>query len=287
MTSNEPPGPSDPQQEPGHLPPPPPLGPPAGSGSGFGPPEQPPIYGSGPVPPLPPVGPPTGFNDPFGYSATEAIGYGWHKLKQNAVFWPVATFVLFAALIAVDTAVSAILPGTSPVFDTDWDAEPEAFTFVTFGADMTSSIASSLVSFVLMAFFVRGALLETQGQKASFENIFRGIDYGQVLLVSILVNVGTVIGLVLCIIPGIIFAFLSTFALYFVVDQQQSAVDAIKSSFALVRGRIGDSLLTIILVFLVSLLGLLACCIGIIWAYPVGIMAMAYAYRRFLGHPVA
>ena len=57
------------------------------------------------------------------------------------------------------------------------------------------------------------------------------------VLLIILVGMGTSIGLALCVIPGILFGFASSFAIPIMADRGGSPVDAIKGSIAMVQAQ--------------------------------------------------
>ncbi len=81
------------------------------------------------------------------------------------------------------------------------------------------------------------------------------------------------------IIPGIIVAFLTLFAIYFVVDKDTNAVDSIKGSFNLVKNNVGNTIVLILLSIVVMIAGFLALCVGIFVAIPVLAIAWAYTYK--------
>src|SRR5690606_16087402 len=119
---------------------------------------------------------------------------------------------------------------------TSWFLEPgidpgetnplASFSLVSSLADLLSLF----ITFVISAFVFRGALDEVEGRRFDLAAAFGRVPIGPVLLTSLLLSVGVSVGLVLCIVPGIVFAFLSYFALLFVVDQNRSPVDAISAS---------------------------------------------------------
>ncbi|SKB09739.1 Uncharacterized membrane protein [Aeromicrobium choanae] len=288
MSTNEPPTGPDPETPDGPVPPPPPPPPsyggtsypppPPGDASGGGyppPPGGPSGYGAGGYPPPPPGG--SGFIEPF--SPTDAIGYGWRKFSANAGQWIIAGLAIFA--------VSVIFGLFSFLVQPDIDAnETNPFAGFNF-ASIVVNLLSTLATYVISAFIYRGALDETEGRPFSLADTFSRVPVGPVILTSLLVSIGITIGLVLCVLPGIIFAFLSYFALLFVVDENQSPVDAITSSVKLVSANLGQALLLALLSFVIVLIGACLCGLGLLVAYPVVTIATAYAYKKFRDQPVA
>lgn len=227
-----------------------------------------------PPPPPPPYQPPVGGTTPF--SAGDAIGYGWKKFKENAGPIILATIVLIVASIVLSAIGSAI---------TGDGMNSSAMSFSLGGSIF--QILSSLVSLIVGAAIIRGALDVTEGKKFNLGAAFGNLNYGNVIITSLIISVLEVIGFILFIIPGLLVAFFTIFAMYFVVDKDQSPIDAIKSGFQLVKDHIGETLLLILLSIAVMFVGVLALCVGIFVALPVVVLAWAFAFKKFLGEPVA
>jgi len=194
-----------------------------------------------------------------------------------------ATLVLVVASIVLSTIGSIVTgepAGSTFRFDTEG-----GFNF-SLGA-MVFQILLTLVGYVVSAAIIRGALDVAEGKQFDLGSAFSNLPYGNVIITSLLISVLEAIGFVLCIIPGILVAFFSIFALYFVIDKNQSPIDAIRSSAKLVRAHIGDTLLLILLSIVVVIAGFLALCVGIFVALPVIILAWSYSFKKFLGEPVA
>ncbi|MCX5045287.1 hypothetical protein OG921_19155 [Aldersonia sp. NBC_00410] len=300
------PGYGPPPQGPGYGPPPGQSGPPPGpggygpppGGGGYGPPPGgygPPPGGYGPPPgsygQQPPQGggypPPPGYGDPYpaapgGYGAGgfdqgpqfsvgAAIGYGWEKYKNNALVW------IGIALAAI--LIQAVL----------------RFVFNGFSVTSTNfsvlSIVGALVLFVvgvlIQAAFVQGALHEVDGRRPNFESFFRWENIGQLVIASLLVGLATWIGLILCIIPGIVIGFLLFYTLQFVIDQRQDAVDAMKSSYKLISANVGPLLLLALACIGLNIVGALLCLVGLLVSAPVTLIAVTYAYRVLVRGPVS
>ena len=241
-----------------------------------------PSYGSFDPPPEnatpPPPGggyqPPVGEPKPF--SATDAIGYGWKKFSENVGPILIATFILIAVSIVfslIDNSVTGESRGSG------WMNLSLGGVFF--------QVLSTVVGYILGAAIIRGALDVTEGKKFNLAEAFSTLPYGNVIITSLLIAVLQVIGFFLLILPGILVAFLTIFALYFVVDKNQSPIEAITSSAKLVRAHIGDTLLLLVLSIVVIIAGVVAICVGLLVAVPVVILATAYAYKKFLGEPVA
>jgi uncharacterized membrane protein len=158
-------------------------------------------------------------------------------------------------------------------------------------AFLVVSALSQIVLFVITNFLqiglYRSALAVTAGQRVEFGQVFTAEGAGPYLVVAILYALMVGIGTLLCIIPGIIVAFLGFFAPYFVLDQGLAPVDAIKASFRMVNANLGQMIPFAILAFIVYVVGFIACGIGVLVTGPVALLAVAFAYRTLNGQPVA
>ncbi len=71
------------------------------------------------------------------------------------------------------------------------------------------------------------------------------------------------------------------------IGQGQSPIDALKSSYELVRANLAETALLYILVSVAASIGAALCGVGMLVAVPLGMLATAFMYRRLQGQPVA
>ncbi|MGW5923431.1 hypothetical protein ACWFPY_30955 [Nocardia fluminea] len=222
-------------------------------------------------PGYPPAGPALGVGD--------AIGYGWTKFKDNALVW--IGMVVVAFLIQ---AVISFLFGLGNSGDTDYDGG------VSFGFGLwqiLGTIVSTVIGYLISAAFVRGSLHETDGNKPGFGSFFQFTNVGAVIIAGLLVGLATGIGLLLCVLPGLVVAFFTWWTMQFVIDRDQDGVTAIKSSFSAISSNAGPLLLLALALFGINIVGALLCGIGLLVTIPLTIIASTYAYRVVTGGPVA
>lgn len=275
-------------------PPPPPPPPPPGSGGSYPPPPPPPPppggggWGSAPPPPPPGQGGygPAYASGPAGYSVGNAFNYAFRKFREN---W--LPLVLITLLVVVLAGVAqflgnAIVNGIAgPSINSDGTLEGGLF-----GLAMILSFLFSAVSFVVQLVvqsgIIKASLMLTRGQPIDFGSAFSGIDFVQVIVASLVIGVMTFVGLLLCILPGLLVIFFTSYALYFVIDRGQDAVTSIKSSFAFVRGNLGQVLLFWLASVLAYVVGACLCGVGLLVAIPVVIIGQAYTFRTLTNDPV-
>jgi uncharacterized membrane protein len=302
------PPPPTPPSAPAPPPPPPPgygtpYPPPPAPGYGYPPPTAP-GYGTPPPPPpgyygtpypRPPDGAPVP-GGPGGYSVGNAFGYGWTKFTKNLGPILIAMVAIAVLVFVIQLISSAVTEGMSAAGRMTYDpdtgrleggAAGAGFLTAALFVSLLFSVFSMIVSMVIQAAITRGALDLTYGRALALGQMFSNVNWVQVVLASILVSIATFIGLVLCILPGIAVLFLTSFTLFFVVDKNLGAVDAIKASVNLVAKNFGVLLLFFLACLAAYVVGALLCLVGLIVAVPVVIIAQAYTYRTLLGEQVA
>lgn len=306
MSENTPQNPYEPTSG---GPTPPSGGPTPPSGSGptpppSGDPAQPPAYG-GPVQPSPYGGPaqppayggagqPPAYGGPEGGYGTqqsgtfrvgEAIGFGWRRFTGNWLFW-----VLFVLLTFV---VGTIFNAGS--FD-DYqeineaamrgDISTSAATGVTFGNSLLQLIGS-LVTSVLSALGINAALREVSGEKATWGNLFKVNSYGMIILAALLLAAASFVGVLLCGIGLLAVVIFGVFTYHNVVDKGMNAWSAFTSSFSQVGKNFGAVFLLELALFGLTILGAVPLLLGLLIVIPLSTIALAFAYRRITGGPVA
>jgi uncharacterized membrane protein len=131
-----------------------------------------------------------------------------------------------------------------------------------------------------------GCLDIADGKPVTIGSFFKPRNLGGAILAALLVAIGTWIGLILCIIPGIVFGFLAMFAIPFVVDRSLSPVGSIKASIATVRSNVGGALLSWLVQIAAILVGEFLCLVGLLVGFPVALLVLTYTYRKLSGGQV-
>jgi uncharacterized membrane protein len=248
----------------------------------------------------PPPGQPTGaaglgaVDRPF--SVGDAFSWGWEKFTQNWSAIVIATLIYVVALGLIEIIFAVILRGAllnstpSITVDTTNNTVTTSsgagwFAQLLFGA--LSIFVLLLVAAVVQSGIIHGALEIADGKRVEFIDFFKFEKIGAVIVGGLLVGIATGIGYLLCIIPGIIVAFLTPFYLFFILDKNQSPVDAIMSSVRIVSQNVGAMILLILAVYVAYFVGALVCLVGLIVTMPVALLAMTFGYRKLQNEPVA
>src|SRR5699024_6341246 len=117
-------------------------------------------------------------------------------------------------------------------------------------------------------------------------SLFTGDRYWHFVLTTIIVTIGTAIGLFLFIIPGIVWFTYTIFYGWFVIDKKMGPLEAIGASMKLVQTRVGLCFLFILAFFGMYLLGFVLLIIGMIVTVPITQFGLAYMYKYLQGDPI-
>ncbi len=214
------------------------------------------------------------------YSVSNAFSYAWNKFKDN---W--GPLVVITVLIVIAMGIIQFIG--RQIVSSAFDATQGTSLFG--GAAIVGFAFNAIgliVQLIVQSGIIKGSLMLTRGQKIDVGQAFNGINWGQVILASIITGVMTFIGLILCILPGLAVLFFTSYTLYFVIDRDLSAVDAIKASFNMVKANVGTLLLFWLATVAAQIVGLCACLVGLLVAIPVVVIAQAYTFRTLNGDPV-
>ncbi len=196
------------------------------------------------------------------FSKREALSIGWQTFKGR---WKLLIGV------TLFSAVTNFSPGV----------------FQTVGQDTNSSVA--IVFLIVMWIFqillslgvLRIAITLIDKKNATFGDLFSQhrhiLHY---LFGSILYGLIVAVGLVLFIVPGIIFAVRMQLWPYAMVDKHIGPVASLKASWRMTKGHVINLFLFNVLVVLVTILGAILLGLGLLVATPVTMLATAWVYRK-------
>lgn len=236
--------------------------------SDFPPPPPPP-----PQPPPPPPPPPPG-GEAYGvggsavpFSIGNAVSYGWNAYWKNVGPMAMLTLVIFVVNLVLN------LVGNST------DSFALRFTFTVLGW---------LIGLLLAFGLIRAALAVTRGETPEVGMLFQPDGFGPYIVATILFGLAVAVGLVLCIIPGIILAVVWMFYGYVLSENPEgmSPTDALSRAAEISKGHRWELFGLAIVLILINFVGLLACGIGLLFTYGITALAIAYAYRSLTGQGV-
>ena len=100
---------------------------------------------------------------------------------------------------------------------------------------------------------------------------------------SILVGIIVIIGFILLIVPGIIWALRYLFVPYLIMERKLAPFEALKESARITYGHKWQLLGLLCLIVLINILGAILLLVGLLVSIPVSSLAMVHAYRTLSG----
>jgi hypothetical protein len=210
------------------------------------------------------------------------ISRGWELVKGN--FWPsVGVTVLIMVIIAAINQVFGLF--TRPAVDAmvlEHKVTPAEIVII-----FLTTIISGPIYTVFIAGLFKYYLKLIRGESAGIADAFSGFgrSTGQLVLLSLVMNLLTLIGYVFCLIPGIYLAVAWIFSIPLVIDRQMGFWDAMELSRKMVNKHWFLVFAFLLVYGLLSMSGILACCIGIFVTLPIGIAALMYAFESIFSPP--
>ena len=200
----------------------------------------------------------------------EVMGRAWQIYKRN--FWPCVGTALLGTILS-----NAVGQGAGYVARQNGPLEGAAL-------NLFAGVVSIFLSIGVFTYMLKIA----RGEPASVADLFGG---GALLLpaigISILYGLAALVGFILLIIPGIIVLLMFSQAIFILIDQQTGVIDSLRLSAQVTKG----NKLTLFAIWCVSLglsiLGLLACFVGVFFVSAYLMLLLAVSYLMMTGQSTA
>ncbi|MGA2801672.1 MAG: GYF domain-containing protein [Verrucomicrobiota bacterium] len=212
------------------------------------------------------------------------ISRGWELVKNN--FWPIVGITALIMLITV--AINQVFGlFTRPAINAmimEHRVSPRGILTIVLVA-----IVSGPIYTIFMAGLFKYYLKLIRGESAGIGDAFSGFGHsiGQLVLLSLIMNILTIIGYVLCLVPGIYLAVAWFFSIPLVIDRQMGFWQAMELSRKMVNKHWFLVFAFLLVYGLLVMAGIIACCIGIFVTLPIGLGALMYAYETIFSQPQA
>lgn len=197
------------------------------------------------------------------FSKKEAIRYGWETTRRNLAF--LAGVFLVVWLIG-------FIPG---LLDSYQEEQPTLWGVI--------NIVSYIVSMGVSLGSIKVFLKFVDRKKPEFSDLFSLFKVTllfRYFLASLLYGLAVFFGFILLVIPGIYFAIKYEFYPYFIVDKNMGVFESFSKSGQMTKGHIWNLFLLGLLLFLITLAGVVAVLVGLLVALPVVGLALTYVYRK-------
>jgi uncharacterized membrane protein len=199
------------------------------------------------------------------FSTGSALRFGWETFKKRPWFFVGSTVVILLASALIDTfsgAIDATVGGS---------AEQPSLVATVINLGLGTLLGMGATAFYLAA--------HDNPEAVDLSALWHPQPFWKYLGASILYALAIVVGLVLLIVPGIIFALMFMFTTFIVIDRGLGPIEAMKESNRITYGHKWTLLGFTLMLVLINLLGVIALVVGLLVSIPVSSLAVAYAYR--------
>lgn len=197
------------------------------------------------------------------FSIKESLIFGWGIMKSN--FW------FFVGLLLIIWSISLVYSIIE-----DQTKEQSVLSFVI-------GLTFFALNIIITMGAIKIALKFHDGQKGKIADLFSCFRlFFKYLLGLIVYGLIVLVGLVLLIIPGIIWAIKYQFFGYFIVDKELGPIEALKQSAKITKDAKWTLLFFGSLSGLINFLGALLLLVGLFATVPTIMMAKAFVYRKLL-----
>lgn len=205
------------------------------------------------------------------FSKKEAIKFGWGVMKSH--FW------FFGAALVILTVIQAI-PNILTYIG--YRTGSSALAILMTAVSMTVfSWTVLVITLVINLGFIKIALQLHDNQPVQLSMLFSQYRFLiKYLLASIIYSLIVLVGFLLLIIPGIIFAIRFKYYSYLIVDQGLGPIEALRQSWRMTKGNVWNLFLLGVLLGLINLGGALLLLVGMLATTPTTMIASAYVFRK-------
>jgi hypothetical protein len=198
------------------------------------------------------------------FSIDEALKFGWNTMKNN--FWFFFGILVVAwVVVYIPYIIGSLLRNTSFLFYL-------LFTLIGWAVQLMVSIG-----------LIRISLKFYSGETPEFNDLFRFKGYfWRYLGGSLLLAIMVMVGFMLFIIPGVIWAILFQFYAFLIIDKNLGIMDSFKRSGEITKSVRWKLLGFGLLLVLINYLGVLVFLVGLFATIPTTMLAYAWVYRKLL-----
>jgi uncharacterized membrane protein len=194
------------------------------------------------------------------------VRFGWETFKSRPWIF-VGTTALLGLLLGIAGSISSGLDATFSGSVEEPSLPGTIFSWAT----------STLISMGATAFYLAA---HDNPQTASVSMLWHPQKFWSFLGASLLVSIVVVLGIILLIVPGIIFALMFMFATMIVIDRGLGPIESMKESKRITTGYKWKLFGLGLVLTLLNIVGLLALIVGLLVTVPVTVLAFTRAYRE-------
>jgi len=214
-----------------------------------------------------------------------AIGEAWSLFSAQMGVWIPATLLYFIVTVVLSNVigfvVGAVLGGR--IDPTRIDPNNP---FAALAGAIPAITVSFYLQWVLSTFFTGGlyriALKQLRGEPTGIGDAFNiGDVFGSLLTASFVVAAAEMIGFMACILPMFVVGGLLMLTVPLIMDKRLVGMEAVGQSWNALKGSLFAASAFYFCAALIGGIGLFLCLIGVLFTWPIFILATAIVYRDF------
>ena len=213
-----------------------------------------------------------------------ALSEAVEQFKSNAGTWIAAVVIVFAISLVLSGLLAKLVTPSMPVPVPGAPGMPPVMPTPSFNFPMLLiiSLISMVINSLLGAGLFRMATKQMRGQAIAIGDVF---DFGdvavQAIIGGVLVGLIIYIGMILCILPGLVLGGLLMFTFPLIVDKKMAALEAMSASVNALKSQWLMATVFGIVVGVVYSIGILFCFVGVFVTAPIALLSIAVLYRNF------
>ena len=198
------------------------------------------------------------------FSVREAIQFGWDTVKSNLGFF-IGLMIVVVLLTLIPDKMANMTKESAPLLSG------------------LTNFAGFCIQLILGMGLIKIALRFCDRQKAEFNDLFSCVHlFLNYAAGSILYGLIILGGLILFVVPGIIWGLKFQYFKYLIVEKGFGPIQALKASSAITMGAKGELFIFWSIIFGINLLGIFALFVGLFITIPITMLADAFVYRLLL-----
>ncbi|QTV06215.1 DUF2189 domain-containing protein [Faecalibacter bovis] len=236
-----------------------------------------------------------GYKAQFGAAFSDAS----EIFKGIAGFSILAFIIYFVASTILSSFIGLIIPGNpmnvEDIMEILQSGDENLMNELILEANENPNYLPSFINYfvqsalypILYSVFVMARKYDTH-LNVDFSDIFVHYRDGKFLslfLLTISVNIIAAIGMVLCLIPGILVYIFLMLSIPLVIFADANVKEAIKYSYKIVSKDFGTFAVALLAIVGILIVGFLLCCVGIVAAMPFTYIIIYALYKQIIGFP--
>ena len=193
------------------------------------------------------------------------LSFGWETFKRRHWFFVGAGVVVLIVYVIAGGIISGI--------DAAFTGSPKDPSLV---GSVLNLAFSTLINMGVTAFYLAA---HDNPDTVELTSLWHPQPFWKFLGATLLTGLAVIGGVLLLIVPGIIFMLMFMFVMFIVIDRGLGPVVAMKESARLTRGYKWQLLGFVLVLALINFVGALALLVGLFVTIPVTSLAFAHAYR--------